>query len=84
MHERWYFAVLQHFLHDFRMLQEHIPDLEAAHLKVEAPAHCLVNGDNAVSYFGGEVRRVDQRVRCCLAGQLCRRGHRHSERSTSA
>ena len=52
--------ILQHFLHDLGMLQQGIPYLEASHFKIEAPAHGLVNGHDAIGNLRCPVGGIDQ------------------------
>src|SRR5438270_7284881 len=62
--------ILQHFLHDLRFLQEGVPYLEASHLKIEAPAHGLINGNDAVCNLHSAIGGIDQCVRRRLPRQL--------------
>src|SRR5579863_4771129 len=47
--------ILKDLLQGLRVLQEGIPDLEAAHLEVKAPAHSLVNRYDAIGYLCGAI-----------------------------
>src|SRR6266567_1370440 len=40
--------VLQDFLQDGRVLQKRIPHLEAPHVEIEAPAHCLIHAGDTI------------------------------------
>src|SRR5712692_10367820 len=64
--------VLQDFLQDGRVLQKRIPHLEAPHVEIEAPTHCLIHAGDTISDLWREAGSVDKRIGGCLTRQLSR------------
>src|SRR6266567_4305683 len=61
--------VLQDFLQDGRVLQKRIPHLEAPHVEIEAPAHCLIHAGDTIGDLWREAGSVDKRIGGCLTSQ---------------
>src|SRR5260370_22300585 len=67
--------VLQDCLQDGRVLQKRITHLEAPHVEIEAPAHCLIHAGDTISDLWREAGSVDKRIGGFLKGPLYRPGN---------